>query len=238
MITDARTPILTDLGIAKIPNGEQATLPGFSPGTPLFMSPEQLQGLEVDHRSDLYSLAVLLYLILSGQSPFPKPQHAGALNLRLSLEPLPLGKDFASQTQKVFIKALAANPQNRYQSIKDFIKELRTSLEMSPNSVPALNTEPTTTNNISDPLPVAKHAKALYKSDFKTVDPLRVSTEQSNTAEAVLTKTSRFRKILLICGLILIAILLSWHALFKTDTNQQKQFKPGSKQPFTEWKEF
>lgn len=61
---------LTDFGLALIEGDPRLTLSGFVPGTPAYMSPEQVQGEDIDHRSDLFSLGTVLYAMCTGQSPF------------------------------------------------------------------------------------------------------------------------------------------------------------------------
>ena len=74
---------VADFGLARLPDAERMhlTAPGMTLGTPMYMSPEQVQGHEVDHRSDLYSLGVTFYHMLAGQPPF-RAETAVALALK------------------------------------------------------------------------------------------------------------------------------------------------------------
>ena len=68
-------PIVTDLGLAKLAEGGVATQDGTSMGTPAYMSPEQALGQATDARSDVYSLGILFFELVTGQLPIPRTQH-------------------------------------------------------------------------------------------------------------------------------------------------------------------
>ena len=70
MFTDQIEPIITDFGLVRIMHATTQTASGLVSGTPAYISPEQAQGLKVDHRTDIYSLSVILYEILAGKVPF------------------------------------------------------------------------------------------------------------------------------------------------------------------------
>ncbi|MBS0204730.1 MAG: serine/threonine protein kinase [Planctomycetes bacterium] len=78
---------LTDFGLAQIEGDIRLTLPGFTTGTPAFMSPEQASGASVDHRSDLFSLGSVMYAMATGQSPFEDDQTCAALDLVVTRNP-------------------------------------------------------------------------------------------------------------------------------------------------------
>ena len=78
---------LTDFGLAQIEGDTRLTLPGFTIGTPAFMSPEQASGAVVDHRSDLFSLGSVLYAMVTGQSPFDDDETCAALDLVVTKNP-------------------------------------------------------------------------------------------------------------------------------------------------------
>lgn len=128
MITYDGRPVITDFGIAVVSDLSNATLPGFSPGTPIYMSPEQLRGDTVDPRSDIYSLALLIYRILTGRLPFPKQDDLSMIRKRLCDPPEPLGLAFSTRVEEAILRALALVPDQRFQTVLEFSDELRTAL--------------------------------------------------------------------------------------------------------------
>lgn len=126
-----------DFGIAKLmglpPSSGAATMPGMLLGTPHFMSPEQCQGAELlDHRSDVYSLGVILYRMLTGELPFDSDTLIGVLYAQANTpprRPRELRPELSERLQAVVLKALAKNPADRFQSMA----ELRAALEATPH---------------------------------------------------------------------------------------------------------
>ena len=121
---------LTDFGIAKIldaevDNGTQVA--GNSIGTPRYMSPEQVRGLPMDERSDLFSAGVLLYELLTASLPFDGTTHLAIATQILHDMPTP-PSDKASGVplylDEIVYKALAKRPEDRYQSAAEFRAEL------------------------------------------------------------------------------------------------------------------
>ena len=121
------SPVLTDFGIAKDldANDTQATTPGTIMGTYRYMSPEQCQGLDLDGRSDLYSLGILLVEMLTGQRPFDGKDLSALITKRLT-EPAPtLAQEF-SDFQPIVDRLLVKDPEQRFSNVGDLIKELET----------------------------------------------------------------------------------------------------------------
>ena len=121
-----------DFGVAKlmgsVPRGAHETLVGTLLGTPAFMSPEQcLSDGNLDHRSDVYSLGVILFLALSGRLPFPD-EAVGKLILAHVNDPAPRLSDLEpsiSATMCAIVdRALAKKPEARFQSMRELRQEL------------------------------------------------------------------------------------------------------------------
>jgi serine/threonine-protein kinase len=135
MITKARDGAdvvkVVDFGIAKAMTGEEGqkvTKTGLVVGTPEYMSPEQLSGDKLDGRSDIYSLALVFYRMLTGTLPFQADSAQETMIKRLTDDPLPLnqavpGANFPDRLQAVMDKALARMPSERYTSAAEFARD-------------------------------------------------------------------------------------------------------------------
>ena len=121
---------ITDFGLARAVGEAQITQTGQITGTPEFMSPEQAQGLILDARADIYSLAVILYEVLTGKLPFDGKSPMEYIQLHVTSPPIPLeqrvaGKSFAPGLGIAVTKALAKSPADRYSSAREFAEALR-----------------------------------------------------------------------------------------------------------------
>ena len=118
--------VLTDFGIAKaVENDLSMTQAGTAIGTPHYMSPEQAKGKVVDNRSDLYSLGIVFFQLLTGRVPFDG-ESAVAIGVKHITEPLPLLPSELAQLQPVLDGLLAKSPENRYQNGLALLNDLRT----------------------------------------------------------------------------------------------------------------
>jgi serine/threonine-protein kinase PpkA len=116
--------VLMDFGIARPSDMHTGmTQTGTAIGTPHYMSPEQARGQEVDPRSDLYSLGVVLFLLLAGHVPFDADS-AVAVGIKHVAEPIPLLPSELQVFQSIINKALSKDPQHRYQTGGEFVSAL------------------------------------------------------------------------------------------------------------------
>lgn len=140
------TPVLTDFGIAKERDAKHASMTqtGMFIGTPNYMSPEQIQGKELDGRADQYGLGVVLYELLCGRKPFVADSATAVLLMHVTDKPPPLPGEFAD-FQPIIDRMLAKNPAERYPSCTDFIRVLRRTVTASKVLWPKLQSTPNTT---------------------------------------------------------------------------------------------
>jgi serine/threonine protein kinase/Tfp pilus assembly protein PilF len=119
---------IIDFGLAAVRGSEQLTKTESTLGTIGYMSPEQVQGKEIDHRSDLFSLGVVLFEMVTLQNPFRRENEAASINAVLQYSPHPLNRystDASHQLQSVVSKALEKKQELRYQSASDLANDLR-----------------------------------------------------------------------------------------------------------------
>jgi serine/threonine-protein kinase len=128
-----------DFGLAKVteqemrPESVVLTREGMVFGTPEFMSPEQARGQVLDPRTDIYSLAVILYEAISGKLPFDSKHPNEFLQAHIEREPIPLSKrvpelGVGPALEAVIRKALDKKPRNRHQTVEEFASALEKAL--------------------------------------------------------------------------------------------------------------
>jgi len=142
-----------DFGLAKVTEREMRpgslilTQEGMVFGTPEFMSPEQAQGKTLDPSSDIYSLAVILYEVLTGKLPFEAKTAMEYIQLHVTTAPIPLservpGKTFPPLLWEVISRALAKRSEDRYASAADFAEAMQCVLRGETSLPPHLQASP------------------------------------------------------------------------------------------------
>jgi serine/threonine protein kinase/tetratricopeptide (TPR) repeat protein len=126
---------ILDFGLAKATGDEQLTQVGTALGTVHYMSPEQSQGIEADGRSDLFSLGIVLYEMLTRQLPFKRANIPATMYAIMHDPPPPLAEHWPQapeSLQAIMSRALAKDANERYQTVSDFAVDLRVVLEGRP----------------------------------------------------------------------------------------------------------
>ncbi len=119
-----------DFGIAKVASqSSRLTKTGMIFGTPQYMSPEQAAGTDVDARTDIYSLGIIMYEMLCGHVPFEADTFMGVLTKHLYEEPIPPRRlvppvGVTQNVEAVLLKAIAKKPEKRYQTMSEFSEDL------------------------------------------------------------------------------------------------------------------
>jgi serine/threonine protein kinase len=126
LAADGATKI-ADFGIARLADSEKLTRTGTGAGSLLYMSPEQIKGKDIDHRSDLYSLGVSLYQVLTSTTPFSGDSDYEIMSKQLNDPPPPLRQsrpDLPQSLEDLILKAMSKKKEDRFQSAAEMAEVL------------------------------------------------------------------------------------------------------------------
>ncbi len=127
IITKQQEVKILDFGLAKLSDPDAISRSGLVVGTALYMSPEQISGKEVDHRSDLFSFGILLYEMATGKHPFMEEHQAALFYSIVNTDPTPPSKlrsDIPEALERIILKLLEKDPEQRYQSAGEALHAL------------------------------------------------------------------------------------------------------------------
>lgn len=212
MLTDEGVVKVMDFGIARILGSEHLTSDGFMMGTPAYMAPEQVLGQEVDARSDVYAMGVVLYRLLTGRLPFQADTPIAIAQKQLNHPPTPLSvacPDLPSWCDTVLARALAKSPADRFQTAQDFkaallscatfisLDDLATRTMPTPRSIPRDSFMPGTAPVVSGSGPIAQGESGARGL---TADSSRSRSSASLERPATGTSTPRSERTVVISG--------------------------------------
>jgi len=190
---------ITDFGIALIPSSSR-TMAGMILGSPKYMSPEQVVGQDVDGRSDIFSLGVVLYEMLAGKPPF-SGDNISAIMFRILNEmptaPCTLKPELPEAFNYIVAKALAKHPDERYQSAGEMAEDLRHYLALP---VPANFLAPVA----GKPRTLERRARPRQEADETVLMAAGTASQAATTARG------RGRKILLLGGGLVLLLSGLW----------------------------
>ncbi|MBI5958851.1 MAG: serine/threonine protein kinase [Chloroflexi bacterium] len=140
MVDAEGNAFLTDFGIARIVEGSQTlTATGLAVGTPGYMAPEQGMGLPIDGRADIYALAVMIFELLTGKTPF-QAETPMAVILKHINDPVPsataLNDTLSPEVDRVLTRGMAKNPDERYQTATELANDLLSTAGVSATATP------------------------------------------------------------------------------------------------------
>ena len=128
-LTPHTEPVVTDFGLVRIAHSATQTASGVVSGTPAYMSPEQAQGAKVDHRSDIYSLGVVLYEMVAGRVPFEADTSWTVILKHINESPPPI-TGIQPPVQGVIERVLAKNPDLRHQTCRELASDYLNAIGM------------------------------------------------------------------------------------------------------------
>lgn len=119
---------IVDFGVALLDTAPSLTTTGLIVGTPLYMSPEQMRGQDLDGRSDQYSLAIILYEMLTGQFPYESIRVPAIYHQQMTGLPIPITErdpHISTAIEAALLRAMAKDPAQRFETMADFNQALR-----------------------------------------------------------------------------------------------------------------
>jgi len=169
---------VTDFGIAKMVSMGM-TQAGLVLGTPNYMSPEQVKGRQVDGRSDLFSLGVILYDLVTGEKPFPGQNITTVIYKIINENPVPpreLDATIHPGLSYVICKALAKSPEERYQTCRELAEDLKDYRQLGGQAAP-----PSSATMIlsAPPVPAAAVEQRAPEPTVRRPAPLVVPVERT-----------------------------------------------------------
>jgi serine/threonine protein kinase len=131
LLDEERHAYLSDFGIARLVDGTRLTATGQIAGTPMYMSPEHIRGQTVDFRSDIYSFAVMSYLMLTGFYPFTGEDSLTIIHQhvkRFPPTPTEVNNELPETANLALLRGLMKHPDNRYQTAMEMVEDLHNAL--------------------------------------------------------------------------------------------------------------
>lgn len=190
---------ITDFGIARMASSAVRTQTGMVLGSPKYMSPEQVMGKEIDQRSDIFSLGVMLYEMLVGHAPFDGENVNAIMYQTLNVIPAPpnsVNPAVPEMVNFIVAKALAKGLEDRYQNARDFAADLRSCRDTLPRSGLSIDVSKPfagAEKKLSDAIDITGRV-ATGEEDIKSVSAARLSPLFDSAAAtmrlAALTATS------------------------------------------------
>lgn len=202
---------VTDFGIAKATNSN--TITSNAMGSVHYLSPEQARGGYSDEKSDIYSLGVTLYEMLSGKVPFAGDNTVSVALLHIQGEAMPLREldpEIPVSVDKIVQKCMQKRPERRYHSASELISDLKRSITNPDGDfvqIPAYTASDSPTINISDDLGKIKTGAAYLGDDLRPTKNLQPHKSDEEDDEELDTVDSKLEKVFLVGRIVAVVVL-------------------------------
>jgi serine/threonine protein kinase len=208
---------ITDFGIAQMSSGTR-TMAGVVLGSPKYMAPEQVVGQQVDGRTDVFALGVVIYEMLTSKTPFSGDNISAIMYQVLNdtpAEPSTINKNVPASLNYIVMKALAKRPEDRYQSAKEMARDLRKYKtmavqgegQMAPGSAPTMDRRSKPRAGIGDATQIlSRFASESTEKDQTSQD--KISAGKGVDAAKTLS-SSRLNRILLYAAIPILLLSFS-----------------------------
>ena len=205
---------VTDFGIAKATNSN--TITSNAMGSVHYLSPEQARGGYSDEKSDIYSLGVTLYEMLSGKVPFAGDNTVSVALLHIQGEAMPLREldpEIPVSIDKIVQKCMQKRPERRYHSASELISDLKRAISNPDGDfvqIPAFVSSDSPTINISDDLNKIKNGAYLDEDlrDTRNLQPKKGSDDEDEELDTVDSKVEKFFLVGSIVTIVILAIVI------------------------------
>ena len=228
LVAKGNVPLLTDFDLAKsLESDNKLTLEGYTVGNPLYMSPEQALGKDVDFHSDIYCLGLVLYQLLAGAPPFHDRSKMEILKAQIS-EKHPkiqsINKDISDACESVLDKMLAKNDKERYGTWEDVINDLSAILNKETPSTLASKTLKKSDSKYkmhAIQMPAVTTPVTEEKNDIKPSEKQSTKTETTEPATAAPPVAKKKNVILLVTVAIVVTVVILLGIMQKKPETEQ-----------------